>query len=1027
MKHKGIDVFDIKVFKKLLDGFKISGFSHSSLALFILQNFMEKPTFFLFENNALAFSFYEAFDLSGFESVFYYPEKSNREKVPGFTSTNERYRQETTHKAFDHKNPLVFTTSVVRKKNISQPPDPQKSFFSIEKGVELDRDVFVSHLIKAGYQKEDSVFSPNSFSVRGDIVDVFPAYFQNPFRSSFNFETVDRLTYFDPTSQLSVREVNSVSLRLYESQTSVFISLIDLFTFSGVFHIGTEGDRFFITKNSSISGHVAVETVSVPSSGKNRKEREESLFHFIKSVAPKRLFLSGASNKDIINTEKNFSLLPGVCGLSFYLKESGCFVFSAKDIKKKIINTDKWVPKSATAPGRLSLQDISEINSGDLIVHKDFGVGIFRGLNMKETETGMQEVINIEYRNNSIVAVSVDNINYVHRHLGSGKEPKIARLGSRRWSLELKKARASVTLVAKDLIKLYATKERVRSFSYKEDKELEKALKKSFPFIETPDQKRAIKDSLLDLLKKKPADRLICGDVGFGKTEVALRLMIRAVASGRSCVFLCPTTILADQHFITCVERFDPLGVRVELLSRFKTKKEQLKILTSCSEGQVDVLVGTHRVLSNDVLLPSLGLLIIDEEHKFGVKHKEKIRSLRSQLDVFTLSATPIPRTLQHSMVGIRDISKIQTPPVSRKPIETSVEYFDWITIKEKIKQETERGGQVFFVQNDIPSLSYMTDKINSFFPSLAVSYIHGQMPSKTLEDLVLSFFEGRIDVLVCTTIIESGLDITNANLMIINNAQNFGLSQLYQMRGRVGRGKERASCLLLVPKNKLKRNAYQRLKTIEKHTTLGSGYDISIKDLEIRGAGSVFGYKQSGHISSVGFEMYCQLLKEELDQISSQGSNKTPGVTVILEESAYIPETYIKNKAQRVGFYNRLSVAKNKHEHKKIQKELLDRFGPIVNETKNLVYKFYLETLYKETSIIKIFISSKKIEFVFNDFFPFSSADKLITSLKYWGKKQGVSFSFGKTKKDELTFNVLCDNIKNAFGLSTSFFTLLS
>ena len=1027
VKQKKESPFDPALLNHLLSGGSVSGFDRSSLALFISQSFLKRSAFFSFKNNRLAFGFYDSLESAGLDSVFYYPEKSNKKRVPGFVSTNERYRQETIYKATDHKNPLVFSTSVLQEKNIKKTPGAQKVFFVIKEGERLDRDALVSFLINAGYQKEDSVFTPNSFSVRGDIVDVFPAYFQNPFRCSFDFDVVERLTYFDPSSQVSIQNVKQALLKGGEPQTIGFIRLIDVFCFSDVFCVESKKGSFSIKKSDSNSSNIALDVVSVLAKGKNKRERTKNLFSVVRSLRPKKLFFSGDPSEHKISPNKKIRVLPGVCDFSFYLKQSGVFVFSATDIDKETKTTNKWVPKNTTAPERLLLQDISEINTGDLIVHKNFGVGIYQGLSIKETDVGTQEVINIKYKNNSFVSVSVDNINYVHRHLGSGKEPKIATLGSGRWGLEIKKAQASVVLVAKELVKLYVKKQRVRGFSYKEDIEMEAALKKSFPFLETPDQKKAIKEALSDLLKKSPADRLICGDVGFGKTEVALRLMMRAVASGRSCIFLCPTTILADQHFITCVERFEPLGVNVELLSRFKTKKEQSDILSRCSKGAVDILVGTHRVLSEDVVLPSLALFIIDEEHRFGVKHKEKIRTIRSMLDVFTLSATPIPRTLQHSMVGIRDISKIQTPPIARKPIETSVEYFNWSTIKQKIEQETARGGQVYFVQNDIPTLSYVAKKISGVFPSCSVDFIHGQMPSRDLEERVLSFFNGGIDILVCTTIIESGLDITNANLIIINNAQNFGLSQLYQMRGRVGRGKRRASCLLLIPKHKLKTQAYRRLKTIEKHTTLGSGYDISIKDLEIRGAGSVFGYKQSGHISSVGFEMYCQLLKKELDKTNKTEPSRFLDVDVVLTESAYIPEKYIENKKQRIGFYNRLSFADTTREHKKIHKELIDRFGPIRKQTKNLVSKLYLKTLYKKTAVNKIFISSKNIEFVFNDFFPFSSAETLISSLKSWAKKQGVSFVFGTTKNDKLRFNIGCCDINDAFSLANNFFTLLN
>ena len=394
-------------------------------------------------------------------------------------------------------------------------------------------------------------------------------------------------------------------------------------------------------------------------------------------------------------------------------------------------------------------------------------------------------------------------------------------------------------------------------------------LKKSFPFVETKDQQKAIEDVYSDMNKNTPMDRLICGDVGFGKTEVALRAIFKCSLSSKQCLFLCPTTVLADQHYISCKTRLEPLGVKVVLLSRFKTKKEQEKIINSLENGFVDVVVGTHRALSSDVSFYDLGLLVIDEEHRFGVTHKEKIRKVKENIDILTLTATPIPRTLQQSLVGFRSVSLIQTHPKSRKPINTFVRYFNWSICFEYINRELQRDGQVFFLHNETKTLDLYKQKLKNQFPKHNIEAIHGKQPVKDIEKIILGFFNGLIDILVCTTIIESGLDIPNANCIIVNNAHKFGLSQLYQIRGRVGRSEKQAHCLLFIPQIKITGDAKMRLKSLQKLTSLGSGYDVSLKDLEIRGAGSLFGYKQSGHVSSVGFEMYCNLLKEEISKVS--------------------------------------------------------------------------------------------------------------------------------------------------------------
>jgi transcription-repair coupling factor (superfamily II helicase) len=517
--------------------------------------------------------------------------------------------------------------------------------------------------------------------------------------------------------------------------------------------------------------------------------------------------------------------------------------------------------------------------------------------------------------------------------------------------------------------------------------------------------------------KEAPVDRLVCGDVGFGKTEVALRAIMKSVLSKKQSVFLCPTTILADQHFITCTERLGPLGIKIGLLSRFKTKKEQLKTLSLLQKKEIDVLIGTHRILSQDVVIPELGILVVDEEHRFGVSHKEKIRSMKQQVDVITLSATPIPRTLQQSLVGIRDVSLIQTPPKSRKPIETTVRYFDWDTICIYIERELSRGGQVYFLHNRVDGLSFLTHKLQNAFPRVVVENIHGQMSSKELESKILSFFNGGIDILACTTIIESGLDVTNANCIIVNDAQNFGLSQLYQIRGRVGRGQNQAHCLLLVPRKQLEQRAHRRLKTLEQYTSLGSGYDISMKDLEIRGAGSLFGYKQSGHISSVGFEMYCDLLKSEVDLVMENGGDvRFPNIA--FSEDALINESYVENPTQRLEFYNHFSRAKTTDDLLKIKHELSDRFGSIPIETKNLLFISRARVLFKNTAVSKLSINEGGVVLVLDDIGPYLSLDKLFSALDSFSRVENVSHAFGKTKSGKLSVSLSAAGIVSSMRL---------
>ena len=464
-------------------------------------------------------------------------------------------------------------------------------------------------------------------------------------------------------------------------------------------------------------------------------------------------------------------------------------------------------------------------------------------------------------------------------------------------------------------------------------------------------------------------DRLLYGDVGFGKTEVALRAAMIAINSGKVVFFLSPTTVLSDQHFITSKNRLEHLGVNIELLSRFKSKKEQSKILNDLSNNKIDLVIGTHRLLSDDVPVENLGLLIVDEEHKFGVKHKNKIQHLKKHTDILTLTATPIPRTLQQSLVGIRDTSRITTPPLNKLPIKTYIKRFDWGWIKDSIEKETSRGGQVYFLHNDIKNLNKIKESLSDFFPNLNIQIGNGQMHSKDLEKIILEFFEGKIDVLVCTTIIESGLDVTNANLIIIDNAHRFGLSQLYQIRGRVGRSSREGSCYLTIPKRiQLKEDAFKRLKALEYYSFLGSGYDIAMKDLEIRGSGNLFGYEQSGQISKVGLKMYNKILREAVDKSKGLVKTENKKTNIIFSGDAFIDTKYINSTQERINYYQKLGSCSSIKNVKTIKKEIIDRFGPMGQTTKNIINITKYKIMLTEIGSSKCVINKDSVLIKFDD-----------------------------------------------------------
>ena len=1002
-------VFPSKLFEDFASGASLSQLTLDAAALFlcVAANKLKSNVFLSFKNEKTAYSFYLL--AIGFEPdrFLFYPTPDLSEKVPGFNIESERYREESLIKLAE-KNLFyvcVATRASFKEKNISISSSSGLSSMSIFPGKNIDRDDVINQLDSWGFKKTDTVAEPKDFAWRGDILDVFPIYFRRPVRVVFNFDQVENIFIFDPSTQLTTKTIARLNIKGFSSVAPIddCINILDYADSSILTDCIHHNDGVDLNQGS---GGKMENVMCLPINLKSRlltkrisQIRDETL------GALDSLFIVGNENeKGLLGGEfKDATWISGNIQKGFLSPFLKIGVLASSDILNDKRSVQKWTPTSSKKHKPFTLNDISSLGIGDYVVHRLFGVGVFLGLTIQTGAAGTRESVEIEYANNARVFVSIEKMDLIHRYVGSRKDPTMSSLGSKKWLSDVSKTRKAVRLVAKELIELYANKKKKRLFQYSSENDLDGALAGSFPFVETLDQKRAINEVLSDMDKESPVDRLVCGDVGFGKTEVALRAIMKSVLSNKQSVFLCPTTILADQHFITCTERLGPLGIKIGLLSRFKTKKEQLKTLSLLQKKEIDVLIGTHRILSQDVVIPELGLLVVDEEHRFGVSHKEKIRSMKQQVDILTLSATPIPRTLQQSLVGIRDVSLIQTPPKSRKPIETTVRYFDWDAVVGYVERELSRGGQVYFLHNRVNGLSFLTHKLREAFPRVVVENIHGQMSSKDLESRILSFFNGGIDILACTTIIESGLDVTNANCIIVNDAQNFGLSQLYQIRGRVGRGHNQAHCLLLVPRKQLAQGAHRRLKTLEQYTSLGSGYDISMKDLEIRGAGSLFGYKQSGHISSVGFEMYCDLLKSEVDLVMENSSDvRFPNI--VFGEDALINESYIENPTQRLEFYNSFSRAKTNKDVLKIKHELNDRFGGLPVETKNLLFVAEARVLFKNTSVSKMSVDKTGVVLVLGDIKPYSSLDKLFSAFGGFSVAENVNHFFGKTKTGELS-----------------------
>ena len=733
--------------------------------------------------------------------------------------------------------------------------------------------------------------------------------------------------------------------------------------FDGVYSISN--------KDAKESLDLAFRTIDVY--GKTHTEKAKEIERFGETIH-KKIFIGGQTQKSASHFKEGFFLDAVVGSISRCVaSESTSTLFvSENEINSKRKTSDRWAPIQEDKRVVIDRNSISNINHGDFVVHRDFGIGVYLGVR----ERNGKEVVSIEYQDAALVYVSLDQVNLVHKYIGAGKAPKVSSLGSKRWGAEVARAKKAAEDIALDVLRGYSNKNILRPFEYVKENDLDNILSRSFSFIETPDQKKAINKVYSDMNKPSPMDRLICGDVGFGKTEIAIRAIFKAYLSDKLSVFLCPTTILADQHYMTCHDRLTSLGLSVGLLSRFKSKAQQTQIIKDLFNRKIDVLVGTHRILSKDIVLTNLGLLIVDEEHRFGVKDKETIRRIREGVDVLTLTATPIPRTLQQSLVGLKDVSIMLTPPETRKPIITFVKYFDWSLVFSRVEFELSRSGQVYFLNNDISTIPSTVDRLRKRFPNNRIAGASGKMSSKDLEVVVLAFFNGEVDVLVCTTIIESGLDVTNANSIIIRDAQNLGLAQLYQIRGRVGRGYKQGYCHLLIPKKPLEKSAFRRLRSLEKNTALGSGYNISMEDLEIRGAGSIFGHKQSGHITTVGFQMYCDLLSIEIQKTKSEDGvvQKAPNVTTSFQPD--ISSDYIENMSLRIDYYYRIGSATSVEQLNKIEKELVDVFGPIPDKTKKLLLVASLKNRYKSTPVSQIDIQDSVLKIVVQ---PFNEEEQLV------------------------------------------------
>lgn len=852
----------------------------------------------------------------------------------------------------------------------------EKEFIEIREGEELRFEELIRKLVDFGYERVEIVEAPGEFAVRGGIIDVFPPQISHPLRLVFFGDTVEEIRRFDPATQRSYERVQREEIfsfgksgkeRTIEEMISSYPKIV-----LGIVRKDlpiTDSNALFFTLRSPTTN---LEVLPPPTFRGQFNLLLEDLktrgaLGWTQVICTRKgygilniLREEGIRVKELLSYE-DFLEMGSVNFLPISLRGG----FLLPEVKFALITDEEligikkpWRPKPIFPARELSkISAITDMKVGDLIVHPRHGIGAFRGIIPLEVQGVKKDYICLEYAGGTKLYLPVEEVNLLQRYIGEANPP-LSRLGSGEWAKARRKAKESALKLAKELIELYAKREIEEGIAFSPDTPWQAELEAYFPYEETEDQRRAIEEVKRDMESPRPMERLICGDVGFGKTEVALRAAFKAVMDGYQVAILVPTTVLAQQHYTVFKERLAPFPVRVEVLNRFVSRSAQRAIVEDIAKGTVDIVIGTHRLLSKDVKFKNLGLLIIDEEQRFGVLQKEALKKVKTKIDVLILTATPIPRTLNMALSNIKDISIISEPPEGRLPVKTIVAKKDDKLIAEAINRELARGGQCFYVHNRIEDIYEEAQRIKGLCPQAEVRVAHGAMPERELEKTMMEFYEGKIDVLVATTIIENGLDVPNANTIIIDDAPSFGLGQLYQLRGRVGRSYRQAYAYLLYePKSLRTREAKERLQAIEEFSHLGSGLRLAIRDLEIRGAGNILGPQQHGHIQAVGFDMYLALLQEAIAELRGTKAKEEEIFlpSVDLPVTAYISEEYILSSPIRLDFYKRIANCKSEDELRELEDEMKDRFGELPQETKNLFSIMRLRLLAKRARISSI------------------------------------------------------------------------
>ena len=974
------------------------------------------------------------------EVLFYPGSFRNPYQVEEVDNANVLLRAEVLNRINSRKKPAIIVTypeslfeKVVTKKEL------EKNTLKVAVGDKISIDFINEVLFEYEFKRVDFITEPGEFSVRGGIIDVFSFSNDNPYRIEFFGNEVDSIRSFDVETQLSIEKKNKITIipnvenKFFQEDRESFLDYISSNT--TLFIQNTDAllsklDSLFAKAEdaySKLSGtvkHLAPEQLFL-----NQKAFLKKALDFnVVELGSKAIFNSNKTfefhilpqpsfNKqfDLLLNNLNDNHFNGIKNYLFCSNEAQAKRFhdifqtldeaNHESIRKQYDTiklplfqgfideelqiacyTDhqiferyhKFSIKNGYAKKQnITLQELTNLSVGDYVTHIDHGIGKFGGLQKIQVEGKTQEAIKLVYADNDIVYVSIHSLYKISKFNGKdGTPPKIYKLGSNAWKVLKQKTKARVKHIAFNLIQLYAKRRLEKGFQFRPDSYLQLELESSFIYEDTPDQNKATQEVKADMESDRPMDRLVCGDVGFGKTEVAIRAAFKAVDNGKQVAVLVPTTILAYQHFRTFSERLKDMPVSVGYLNRFRTAKQKAETLKDLEEGKLDILIGTHQLVNKNVVFKDLGLLIVDEEQKFGVNVKDKLKTIAANIDTLTLTATPIPRTLQFSLMAARDLSVITTPPPNRYPIETNVIGFSEESIRDAISYEIQRNGQVFFVNNRIENIKEVAGMIQRLVPNARVGIGHGQMDGKKLEELMLAFMNGEFDVLVATTIIESGLDVPNANTIFINNANNFGISDLHQMRGRVGRSNKKAFCYFICPPySAMTDDARKRIQALEQFSELGGGLNIAMKDLEIRGAGDLLGGEQSGFINEIGFETYQKIMNEAIDELKENEFKELYSEENKAIEKTYVkdlqldtdfellfPDEYINNITERLKLYNELSVIKDENGLLEFENKLIDRFGPLPKQAISLLNSIKIKWVATQLGIEKLVMKQGKM-----------------------------------------------------------------